>query len=243
MLKLLKTESVDIVFLDPPFNLGKRYGTLTAAHDRQTEESYATYHRGILEETARVLAVGGSLFIYHIPLRAMQFATFVGNDLTFRHWIAISMKNGFVRGDRLYPAHYALLHYSKGAPKRFRRPKIAPLTCRSCGEYVRDYGGYRRFIENGVNLSDVWDDVSPVRHTKYKNRTANELPMIIPSRALAMVGVQGGVFVDPFAGTGTTLVAARLAKMYFIGCDREPDNVEIMRSRLVPARRIPNARP
>ncbi len=49
--------------------------------------------------------------------------------LDFRHWIAISMKNGFVRGDHLYPAHYALLYYTKGKPESFNRPKVPKPIC------------------------------------------------------------------------------------------------------------------
>ena len=37
------------------------------------------------------------------------------------------MKNGFARGKKLYPAHYALLYFTKGMPASFQRPKILPL--------------------------------------------------------------------------------------------------------------------
>src|SRR2546422_6918695 len=93
-------------------------------------------------------------------------------ELPFRHWIAISMKGGFARGQYLYPAHYALLYLTKGQPGRFHRPKIDPPHCKKCGALLKDYGGYKKFISNGINLSDIWDDVSPVRHNRYKHRRA-----------------------------------------------------------------------
>ena len=84
------------------------------------------------------------------------------------------MKNRFPPHGRLYPAHYALLYLTAGDPLTFFRPKIPAPRCRYCDGYVRDYGGYTRYIEEGINLSDIWDDVSPVRHKPNKHRSANQ---------------------------------------------------------------------
>jgi site-specific DNA-methyltransferase (adenine-specific) len=231
-LAALRESCADIVFLDPPFNLGKAYGSSEGRADRMIETQYVDFITAVLSQSVRILRPGGSLFLYHVPRFAIRFAQVLGESLIFRHWIAVSMKNGFVRGAGLYPAHYALLHYSSGKPNVAKRPKIPPATCPHCGEYIRDYGGYKKHVEHGVNLSDVWDDLSPVRHTRYKRRAANELPLAIPKRAVAMTGLRKGVLVDPFAGTGTALVAARLAGMRYVGCDREPDNVALITDRI-----------
>jgi site-specific DNA-methyltransferase (adenine-specific) len=142
------------------------------------------------------------------------------------------MKNGFARGNRLYPAHYALLYYTKGEPTRFSRPKMPVPTCRHCKKYLKDYGGYKRFIDNGINLSDVWEDLSPVRHKKYKHRSSNELPIDIPLRVVEISGRHNGLFVDVFAGTGASIAAALRAKMRFIACDRENEYCAIIQERL-----------
>ena len=143
------------------------------------------------------------------------------------------MKNGFARGNRLYPAHYSLLYFTKGVPRVFRRPKIGALKCPECEAYVRDYGGYERFMAKGVNLSDVWDDLSPVRHRKHKNRSANELPIAIARRAVEISGRRGGLLIDPFAGSGTALVAAKEAGMLFVASDRERHQCSTMYKRLL----------
>lgn len=175
----LRERSADLVFLDPPFNLGKRYGANHRNGDRLPSDAYCRYIEQVLLRSCDVLKDGGALYLYHIPRYAMLFGSHLQDHLDFRHWIAISMKNGFVRGERLYPAHYALLYFTKGDPSVFSRPKLAPPCCRNCGKVLKDYGGYKRFVIDGVNLSDYWDDISPVRHRKYKNRGANELPPAI----------------------------------------------------------------
>jgi site-specific DNA-methyltransferase (adenine-specific) len=142
------------------------------------------------------------------------------------------MKNGFARGKRLYPAHYALLYFTKGNPNYFNRPKIPTPRCRHCGEFIKDYGGYKSFVQDGINLSDVWDDISPVRHSKYKHRASNELPLEIPRRVIKISGYKDGILVDPFSGTGSSIIEALNESMFFLACDREKESIDVIRNRL-----------
>ena len=231
-LKCLKEECADIIFLDPPFNLGKKYGNSAKKDDLLSNYEYFDYMSSVLSRCIAVLKSGGALYIYHLPKFAIRLASVLDGELMFRHWIAISMKNGFVRGQYLHPAHYALLYYTKGKPKYFARPRIPIARCRKCGESIKDYGGYKKYVYNGLNLSDFWEDISPVRHRKYKHRLSNELPLKVPERVVQISGIKGGLLVDPFAGAGTALVAARSNGMRFVGCDKEKDFLKVMESRL-----------
>ena len=172
-LSSLRKASADIVFLDPPFNLGKRYGDNVTTSDRLAEEEYFQYLSKVLNRSVYILKNGGALYLYHLPRWAFRFANVLYPQMTFRHWIAVSMKNGYPRRKHLYPAHYSLLYFTKGRPREFKRPKIETPRCRHCNKYVKDYGGYEPFIRRGINLSDVWEDLSPVRHKKYKHRESN----------------------------------------------------------------------
>ena len=232
LLKALRDDVADIIFLDPPFNLGKRYGTRAPRKDRMPHGRYSRYLASVLTESVRALRPGGALYVYHIPEWAIRMSPLLSDQMQFRHWIAIAMKNGFARGNKLYPAHYALLYFTKGAPAAFQRPKIKPAQCRHCGELVKDYGGYRKYILDGINLSDVWDDISPVRHPRKKYRDANEIPMTIVERVVAISGVRGGLLVDPFMGSGASLVTATIAGMRVVGSDAEPSQVAITADRL-----------
>ena len=78
----------------------------------------------------------------------------------------------------------------------------------------------------------MWDDVSPVRHRKTKTRVANELPLVIPERVLTISGRKGGLVVDPFAGSGTTILAAQSAGMHFVASDCEKEYCELMHARI-----------
>lgn len=231
-LQSLDDDFCEVVFLDPPFNLGKRYGS-AAQMDTKPDEEYASWLKDILDESVRILKPGGSLFLYHLPQWAIQFGRHLDATLDFRHWIAVSMKNGFARGKRLYPAHYALLYYTKGQPLYFQRPKTEPQKCRHCGGLVKDYGGYRSIIESkGLNISDIWDDLSPVRHVSKKTRQPNELPLKFMQRVIRMSGEKRCIYVDPFAGSGTGIIAAIERGLEFFACDIVRHNCKIMDSRV-----------
>jgi site-specific DNA-methyltransferase (adenine-specific) len=232
-LRTIKTGSASLVFLDPPFNLGKVYTPLDVSLDQKPEQDYRRWMGDILVESTRILEDGATLYLYHIPVWAMRFGTFLESRLHFKHWIAVSMKNSFMRGKRLYPAHYALLMFTKGPPNHFTRPRIEPKRCRHCKEYIKDYGGYRHIIEKqGINLSDFWEDLSPVRHSNRKNRIGNELPLLLFSRIFEISGGRPGHYVDPFAGGGTGVVEAANVGLRFSGCDIVRENCTIIKRRL-----------
>jgi len=233
-LKSRKSKSAGIVFLDPPFNLGKRYSDSAPNLDSRPDHDYQAWMREVLNESVRVLKDGGALYLYHIPQWALRFGAELDGKLNFRHWISVAMKNGFARGNRLYPAHYALLYYTKGEPAVFRRPKLRPSLCRHCGKLIKNYGGYTPIIEEkGINLSDVWDDVSPVRHKTTKNRVANELPLRMMRRVIDISGASNELFLDPFSGSGSGVLAAVLGGMRFLSCDLVADNCALLCDRLV----------
>jgi site-specific DNA-methyltransferase (adenine-specific) len=233
-LRGIRSKTAGIVFLDPPFNLGKNYDPDNPHNDLKPSEEYGKFITQVIDESIRVLAPGGALYLYHLPIWAMRLGSYIEQRLELRHWIAVTMKNGFARGRRLYPAHYGLLYFTKGTPRHFTRPKKQPDVCRHCGKPVRDYGGYASIIKEngGVNLSDVWDDISPVRHTKYKSRVQNELPSKLTSRIVRISGYPRGVLVDPFAGSGSVIMAAIRAKMKFKACDVVESNCKLISERI-----------
>ena len=220
LLSLLRDSSVDCVFADPPFNLGKEYGSRRARDDRQSEE-YLEWCQRWLSESCRILRPGGSLFVYSLPKWAFHLAAFLENHLTFRHWIALTMKSTYPRGQRLYPAHYALLYFTRGEPKTFHRLRTPILACRHCGGDIRDYGGHRHALHpEGISLTDFWDDTSPNRHRNSKARPGiNELKTRIPERCIRLSTDPGDVVLDPFGGGGSTFEAAQATDRYWIGSE------------------------
>jgi site-specific DNA-methyltransferase (adenine-specific) len=217
----LKDAVVDTIFADPPFNLGKEYGT--NCDDELSETEYLAWSRRWLGECVRVLRPGGSLFLYNLPKWNILLGAYISElKMDFRHWIAVEISACLPIPGRLHPSHYSLLYYSKGKPKTFRRIRTPILICRHCGGVVKDYGGHRDAMNpNGVTLKDVWTDIPPVRHWKYKSkdRRANALSTKLLDRVIEMSTLPGDMVLDPFGGSGTTFAVCERKHRHWLGVE------------------------
>lgn len=223
LLQSMPNNSVDLVFADPPFNLKKFY--LSNIDDDLPQNEYIKWTEEWLDECIRVLKPGGSFFMWNIPKWNSFFSAFLNNRLSFRHWITADVKCSLPIAGRLYPSHYSILYYVKGErPNTFKPDRMPMEVCPSCLSDLKDYGGYKdKMNPLGVNLTDVWYDIPPVRHKKYKRRPeANELSIKLLDRIIEMSTEEGDVVFDPFGGSGTTYVTAELKRRKWIGVELGP---------------------
>ncbi len=217
----IKDAVVDTVFADPPFNLGKEYGQ--NCKDLKPDEEYLGWCRSWVAECVRTIKPGGAFFLYNLPkwnVLLGAYLTELGMD--FRHWIALEISASLPIPGRLHPSHYSLLYYTKGRTKTFRRIRTPIQRCRHCGGEVKDYGGHRGAMNpKGVNLKDVWTDIPPVRHWKFKSRDrkANALSTKILDRVVEMSTVPGELILDPFGGSGTTFAVCEKKGREWIGIE------------------------
>jgi len=221
VLPKIKCAIADTIFADPPFNLGKKYRENT--NDLRSSQQYLEWCRSWVSECVRVLKPGGSFFVYNLPKWNIPIGQHLNElGLEFRHWIAIEISACLPIPGRLHPSHYSLLYYSKGKPRTFRRIRTPILTCRHCGGEVKDYGGHRDAMNpNGVTLKDVWSDVPPVRHWKFKSkkRAANALSTKILDRVVEMSTLPGDLVLDPFGGSGTTFAVCEARGRHWLGIE------------------------
>lgn len=225
VLRALEAETVDLAFADPPFNLGKEYAS--KINDSLKDEEYLIWCQQWLDEMVRVLRPGGALFLWNIPKWNITLGEHLRKSMTFRHWIAVDIKYSLPINNRLYPSHYSLLYYIKGNKPAIFHPDRLPISCcRHCGGELKDYGGYKNKMNpKGVSLADVWTDIPPVRHAKYKKRAANGLSLKLMDRIISLASDPGSLVLDPFGGSGTTYIAAELTGRRWIGSELYCDDI------------------
>jgi len=228
ILTKINSNTFNCIFADPPFNLSKNYGTKFVDNN----DDYFDWSAKWIHECIRVLKDGGSFFIYAMPSMAVKLVNELNKNLEFRNWIAMSMKSGFPISNRLYPAHYTLLYYTKGKPSAFNQLRTPITKCRHCGKEIKDYGGHRSKLHpEGLNLSDFWEDTSPNRHHKYKVRPGvNELKITIPERAILMSTNEDDLVLDPFGGGGSTYEVCEKFGRKWVGIEKY--DCEVIRKRL-----------
>jgi len=101
-------------------------------------------------------------------------------------------------------------------------------------EYKKDKDGKAILgkAKQGVPLSDVWE--IPFLNPKAAERVGypTQKPILLLERIINICTDENDVVLDPFVGSGTTLVAAKLLNRRFIGIDISPDAVELSSARL-----------
>ncbi|WP_313125312.1 DNA-methyltransferase [Proteiniclasticum ruminis] len=220
LMRSLPEESVDLIFADPPFNLSKVYES--GIDDNISEDEYLKWTEDWIVEAVRLLKPGGSIFVYNIPKWSTETATILNRYLEFRHWISLNFR-GYTPPIKykLNVTHYGLLYYIKGKkPAVFNPQRIPMKTCRHCGGEIHDYGGKKKDVSDlGQVISDVWEDIHPVRHKSRKTRESNELPIKLLLRIISLASNDGDVVFDPFGGSGTTYKAAEMLRRRWIGVE------------------------
>lgn len=224
-LKTVPDNTYDLIFADPPFNLNKLYPS--KINDSLKDEEYLMWQEKWVFECIRTLKIGGSLFLWNLPKWNTYITSVLNSFLTFKHWISVDIKYSLPIQGRLYPSHYSLLYYVKGKRANTFHPDRLPMEiCPNCQTDLRDYGGYKNKMNPlGVNLSDIWYDIPPVRHSKYKKRKgSNELSIKLLDRIIEMSTDEGDIVFDPFGGSGTTYVVSELKRRKWVGTEIGPLN-------------------
>jgi site-specific DNA-methyltransferase (adenine-specific) len=189
----------------------------------------------------------------HLDHRAVHEAKVICDKLLpggYRGEVIWVPGNGNKKRKSLGVTHNTILVYSHGDIKyyadRVREP-FAPgsLKMHFKGQdengrqyYDKKIGGkvYRYYADQGKALGSVWSDCpamaanSPIcpETTGYPTQK----PLSLLSRIIELTTDEGDLVVDPFCGSGTTLVAARKLGRHWVGIDKSSIAVDIAEARL-----------
>ena len=173
-MRKIPSESIDMAFADPPFNLNKKYGNYK---DKKVDEEYIKWCEQWLSEMVRITKPTGSILVHNIPKWLIYFANHLNKIAIFKHWIAWDSMSTPL-GKTLLPAHYGILFYTKSLKGfEFHELRSPHKKCRTCGEMIKDYGGKKNQINpHGTLLSDVWADLHRIRHNARRDNHPCQLP-------------------------------------------------------------------
>lgn len=214
LFKDIESNSIDVTFADPPFNLNKKYKTYK---DNLEKFNYLDWCSKWIGEMVRVTKPSGAIFIHNVPEWLASYTCFLNQQAQFKHWISWDAP-GSPMGKSLQPAHYGILYYAKTSQHKFYEIRHPNKRCRSCKFLLKDYGGKKDTIPPyGPLISDVWTDIHRCKHDKYRDKHPCQLPVHLLERIILMSTDEGDVVLDPFMGTGTTAIAAKRLGRNYIG--------------------------
>ena len=229
---------IDLSFLDPPFNQDKAYN---AWNDNLPPEEYWEWMRGICAKVYALTSEGGSIYF----MQREKNTEFVLQCLretgwTFQNLIIWKKKTSAVPGMKRFGKHYQVIAFAtKGkTPRVFHRLRIDPPLP----------ADYKHARENGMFVTDVWDDIreltsgyfagdEALRDAEGNRLHKQQTPIQLLLRIILSSTNPSDVVLDPFAGSGTTLVVAEQLGRQSIGIELDSRNVALIRDRLTEQRK------
>jgi hypothetical protein len=92
---------------------------------------------------------------------------------------------------------------------------------------------YKHYLENtSIEIGSIWDDISGVATQKERSGYSSQQGLDLLERIIQIGSDHGDLVLDPFCGSGTTLVAAEKTGRQWLGCDSLPVACDISASRL-----------
>lgn len=227
------SQSVDLTFLDPPFNQNKEYGY---HNDKLSADEYWQMMNDVCRRTRELTSDGGAIYFMQREkntgevLRCLRETGWILQNL-----IIWKKKTSAVPQDFRYGKHYQVIAFAtKGKiPRIFNKLRINPPLL-TTEKYSRPTGMY---------VTDVWDDIreltsgyfagdEPLRTDDGERFHKQQSPIRLLTRIILSSSKIGDVVFDPFAGTGTTLVVASQLDRRSVGIEIDPGNVKRIAERL-----------
>ena len=220
----LPSASVDLVFADPPFNVGFGYDVY---HDRLPRPEYLAWSACWIKAAARLLKPTGSFFLAIGDESAAEMKCLLdAAGLSMRNWIIWHYTFGPHQTKKFGRDHAHILYYVAD-PKRFTFDADA-IRIRS----KRQECGDRRANPAGRVPGDVWDFARLPGNAKERTGHPCQMPEAVLARVVSAASRPGDVVFDPFAGSGTTLVVAKRLGRVGVGCELSPAYADAIDARL-----------
>ena len=250
--KHIPDESVDLIYIDPPFNSSRNYEVFWGeSQERRAFEdrfgdamTYIEWMRPRIRELHRVLKPTGS-FLYHCDWHAghyvkVELDRVFGFD-NFQNEIIWYYRGGGVSKRRFARRHDTLFFYSKGKTWTFNADAVRTPYSQESLERLR----YKARAFRGTHVYDSYepnpkgkhpDDVLEIQPTMPSSKERlgypTQKPLALMDRLIKACSNEGDVIIDPFCGCGTTLEAAAVNKRRWIGVDFSPTACRVIAQRL-----------
>lgn len=230
-LKRIKTKSIGLIYIDPPYNTGivqKRSGSKDSYND--SFDDFKGFMVPRLKESYRVLADNGSLFL-QIDYREVHYVKIWLDKIfgreNFINQIIWAYDYGARSKKRWSSKHDVILWYAKDRSRYIfnydkidRIPYLAPGLC----------GPEKAAI--GKTPTDVWWNTIVAPGGKERTGYPTQKPLSILRRILSVHSNKKQICLDFFAGSGSFGAACLELNRKFILIDENPQAIKVMKKRL-----------
>lgn len=254
----MEDDFVDAIYLDPPFftqemqKLASRNCEKYSFSDKwDSMQKYLEYMKIRLCECKRILKNTGSIFL-HCDRNASHYLKVMMDEIfginNFQSEIVWCYKRWSNSKKGLLNNHQIILFYRKSPNFKFHTMYTEYSETTNIDqilqERTRDKNGKAVYkcdenggvilgkSKKGVPLSDVWE--IPYLNPKARERVRypTQKPVLLLERIIKLVTDENDLVLDPFMGSGTALVAAKMLKRNYIGVDISKEAVQLAEQRM-----------
>ncbi len=231
------SDGIHLTFLDPPFNQNKEY---EFHNDNLAYGEYWKMMKDVCKGIFEITEQGGAIYFMQREKNTESVLSCLRETgWNLQNLIIWKKKTSAVPCSNKFGKHYQVIAYAiKGdKPRVFHRLRISPPLP----------PGYKYERENGLFVTDVWDDIRELTAGYFAGDEAircengerfhkQQTPIALLLRIILSSSRIGDTVLDPFAGTGTSIVAAHQLERAGIGIEIDPKNVGIINDRLIKIR-------
>lgn len=235
--------SVGLVVTSPPYFAGKAYEeALGEGHIPSDYVDYLQMLRDVFAECRRVLEPGGRIVVNVANLGRKPFRS-LGADVTaiLQDDLQMLLRGEIVWLKQRGSSGSCAWGSFRSASNPVLRDTTERLIVASKGRFDRAWTpkqrAQRRMAHESTMTSDefmeatidVWE-IAPESATRVNHPAP--YPVALVERCIDLYSFSGDIVLDPFMGSGTTAIAARLTGRSFVGYEMDASYVEIARRRI-----------
>ncbi|MFZ5517805.1 MAG: DNA-methyltransferase [Candidatus Zhuqueibacterota bacterium] len=244
-----KNNQFDLVITSPPYNVGKEYET------KQSIEKYLERQEEVIKQLIRVTSARGSIcwqvgnYVKDgevFPLDIFYYQIFKKYNLHLRNRIIWYFGHGLHASKRFSGRYETILWFTKGNDYIFNLDSVRiPHKYPGKKYFKGPKKGQLSGNPNGKNPSDVWEiilndweksmwDIPNVK-SNHPEKTEHpcQFPVELVERCILALTSENGWVLDPYAGVGSTLIAAIKTNRNVIGIEKEEKYVEKAKERIM----------
>jgi site-specific DNA-methyltransferase (adenine-specific) len=225
--------SIDLIFADPPYNIGKQFGEFQDAWP--SDEAYAEWCRKWIDLCIQKLKPNGSFYLMS-STQAMPFLDLhIRRKLTVLSRIIWHYDSSGVQAKKFFGSLYEpILHCVADAKSYTFNADAIKVEAKTGSQ--RKLIDYRKTVPAVYNSTKVPGNAWYLPRVRYRMDEYEEHPSQKPEALLARIiqasSNPGDVVLDPFSGTFTTLAVADKLGRVGIGIEQHKDYVAIGLRRL-----------
>jgi site-specific DNA-methyltransferase (adenine-specific) len=234
ILRAAKEPFADLIFADPPFNIGYKYDKY---HDDKASDHYLAWTRDWIAACVGVLKPQGSFYIAIGDEYAAQIKLIMEDELrlTLRNWIIWHYTFGQQTKNKFARSHTHILYFVKDA-KNF---VFHDEAVRVISDRQKKYSD-KRANPAGKMPDDVWNEYPRVCGT-FTERTGFpcQMPESLLARIIRASSNEGDWVLDPFCGSGTTATVTRKLNRIYTSIDISETYVQAAKERIADSEGLP----